>query len=235
MRTEFEWKTMKMMGYDVITPGPSEMIQGLPKLQELLATAPGIQVVSANVTDKQGNPIWPASTVVEKNGVRYGVTGVTDRAYYSFIQTKGKLASDDFEFVDMQETLRRVLPELRQSSDVVVVLLQTGNGDAQRMLDVLKDADVVIIGNNPGYKFAPVDEGGVLMVRGGERGQYVHVLELTLDDENRIVAHSGAGHPMGEAVPEAPEYKTLVDAFNKKYEQMKEDSGHKAEAPMIKP
>jgi 2',3'-cyclic-nucleotide 2'-phosphodiesterase (5'-nucleotidase family) len=232
-RTAFEWQTMKKMGYDVITPGPSEMLQGLAALKDLLATAPEIQVVSANVTDKAGNPIWPPYTVVEKGGIRYGVTGVTDRAYYSFNLSRNKIASDDFEFGDISQALSRVLPELRQKSDLVVVLLHTGTGDAMRLVDDLKAADVVIVGNKPGYKFVPETVGeGTLMVRAGERGQYVSVLKLTLDDGNRIVDHSGEARPMGEAVAEEPGMKTLVDAFNKKYEAAKKEAGFVESKPL---
>jgi hypothetical protein len=62
----------------------------------------------------------------------------------------------------------------------------------------------------------------------------VNVLELTLDDGNRITGHSGENRPMGESVAEAPEYKALVDAFNKKYEAMEKESGIK-KAPPIQP
>lgn len=232
-RTTFEWKTMKKLGYDVVTPGPSEMLQGLSALKDLYATAPEIQVVSANVMDKAGNLIWPPYTVVEKGGIRYGVTGVTDHAYYSFNLTRNKVASDDFDFGDIPQALGRVLPELRQKSDVVVVLLHTGAGDAQRMVDDFKAADVVIVGNKPGYKFIPETVGGnTLMVRAGSRGQYVSVLKLTLDDGNRIVAHSGEARPMGESVVEEPAMKTLVDAFNKEFDAAKKEAGFVDNKPL---
>lgn len=227
MRTTFEWEMMAKQGYDVVTPGPNEMLRGLPALKDLFATAPGIQVVSANVTDKAGTLVWPASTVVEKGGVRFGVTGATDKAYYSFNVTRGKVSSDDFEFGDIAESLRRVLPELRQKSDVVVVLLHTGPGDAQRIVPALEGADVVIVGNNPGHKFVPEKVGDALMVRAGSRGQYVNVLELTVSDANGINGHFGEARPMGEGVVEDAEYKEIVDRFNKEYDDRKEKAGFK--------
>src|SRR5262245_14335623 len=132
MRTEFQIDMMSKLGYDVVTTGPSEMVLGLEKERALYARAPGIKVVSANGVDKKTQKqIWDDFTVVEKSGVKFAVTGVTDGSFYKFKASQGQIKSDDFDFKDPKASLQRVIPQMRQQADVVVVLLHSGSGDAK--------------------------------------------------------------------------------------------------------
>ena len=141
-KTTFIWDMMGRLGYDAVTPGDLEMVNGVEAMKELYGRQPGVQVVSANVMDKSGNLIFPRYTIIEKGGVRYGVTGVTAEAYYTFNITRGRQKKDDFTFGDEKEALRAVIPELREKSDIVVALVHEGPGDARRLLDEIDGIDV---------------------------------------------------------------------------------------------
>jgi len=229
MRTEFQWQMMSDLGYDVVTVGPNEMTEGLVSLKRLLSTAPEIQVVSANITDKNGDLLWPEYTIVERDGVRFGVTGVTDKSYYSFNVTRGKQKSNDFSFRDLRESLTGVVPRLRQESDVVIVLLHTGSGDAKRMIEGVEGIDVVVVGHAPTYKFVPERIGNTILINGGNRGQYLGVLELTLNAEKAIVDYNGESRPLGDVVAIDPEFNALITEFNQKYDALKPKKAEVAE------
>jgi 2',3'-cyclic-nucleotide 2'-phosphodiesterase (5'-nucleotidase family) len=210
---------MAAMGYDAVTVGPNEMTAGLAPLQELLASAPEIAVVSANVTDKQGNLLWPEYVILEKGGVTYAITGATDGSYYKFNLTRGLQISDDFAFQNSRTAMERVLPAM-QGADVVIALLQMSTGDARRAIEGLEGIDVVVVGHNPGYTYAPDRVSETLFMRSGTRGQYVGSLTLNLD-EDRIVDYNGRGVPLSEAVREEAELKALVTEFNNSYVERK--------------
>jgi 2',3'-cyclic-nucleotide 2'-phosphodiesterase (5'-nucleotidase family) len=229
MRTEFQWKMMAGLGYDVVTPGPNEMVEGIQPLQELYASSPEIQVVSANVTDKQGTLLWPTHAVVERGGVVFGVTGVTDKSYYSFNLTRGKQKANDFAFLDAKESLQGVLPTLKEKADIVVVLFHSGSGDSRRAFDGIEGVDVVVVGHSPTYKFLPERVGETLLIQAGSRGQYLSVLELTLDETNNIIDYNGEARSLGTAIDVDDEFNTVVTAFNKKYDGMKPAEPDKAE------
>lgn len=218
-RTTFVWQAMDDLGYDVATVGPNEMAAGLGPLQALLATAPDIAVVSANVTDKNGNLVWPDYVMVEKGGITYAITGATDGSYYKFNLSRGVQQSDDFAFQDSREALQRVLPQL-QDADVVVALLQMSFGDARRVTEGLEGIDVVVVGHNAGYTYTPELMNEILFVRGGTRGQYLSTLTLSLDGD-RIVDYNGRGVPLSEGVREESQLKAKVDAFNSSYDARK--------------
>ena len=220
MRTEFQYDMMAKMGYDVVTPGPNEMMFGADKLRTLGARAPQIKIVSANIVDKKTQkPLWDEFTLIERGGVRFAVTGVTDANYYKFNSTRGLNKSDDFEFRDPKTSLQRVIPQMRQQADVVVVLLHTGAGDAKRMLDGVSGIDAVTIGHAGEHKFLPEKIASTSVVHTGRRGQYIGRLELALAG-NKVTGHSGEVQALGEVVPVDPEFDRVVKAFNKKYDAL---------------
>jgi 5'-nucleotidase/UDP-sugar diphosphatase len=235
MRTEFQIDMMAKLDYDVVTPGPSEMMMGLDKERALYARAPQIKVVSANIVDKTTQkPIWDDFTIVDKGGVKFAVTGVTDGNFYKFKATQGQIKSDDFDFKDPKASLQRVIPQMRQQADVVVVLLHTGSGDAKHMLEGVPGVDAVVVGHLPDYKFLPEVVDNTVLVQTGAKGQYMGRLELNLNG-NKVVGHSGEAQALGETVAIDPGMDVLVKAFNKKYDAMKAKADAAKPAPKVTP
>jgi hypothetical protein len=218
---------MGRLGYDAVTPGDLEMVHGLDSMKELYGRNPGVQVVSANVMDKSGNLIFPKYTIIEKEGVRYGVTGVTGEAYYTFNMTRGRQKKDDFTFGDGKEALRALIPELRQKADIVVALVHEGPGDARRLMDEIEGIDVVVVGHNPGYMFNPDRVNNSLLVRSGQRGQYFSVLDLTLDDDMRILDYNGEGKPLNTGVAKDTGIEPIVTEWEADFNGRKEKAKRK--------
>lgn len=209
-KTQFIFDEMGQMQYDVVTPGDAELTQGVHALTKLLASQPQVQAVSANVKDKSGRLVLPESVVINKSGVRFGVTGVTGASSYNFNVTRGIQPVDEFTFEDSKAALQRVLPKLRSACDIVVVLMQEGPKDAQQIVNEVLGIDVVILGNNPGYQPGPNRVGETLMVHPGSRGQYLHALDLALDGNSKILDSKGRGKPLNESVVKDPEFDRVV-------------------------
>ena len=235
MRTEFQIDMMSKIGYDVVTPGPSEMALGLDKQRALYARAPQIKVVSANIVDKKTKkPLWDDFTLIDRGGVKFAVTGITDGSSYKFKQTQGQIKSDDFDFKDPKASLKRVIPLMRQQADVVVVLLHTGSGDAKHMMEGVSGVDAVVVGHLPEYKFLPEAVDNTVLVQTGARGQYMGRLDLNLSG-NKVVGHAGEAQALGETVAVDPQMDSLVKAFNKKYDAMKSKADATKPAPKATP
>lgn len=220
MRTEFQWQAMGELGYDAVTPGPNEMLFGVEQFKKLLATNPKIQGVSANVTDSAGNLLLPEFVLIERGGVTFAVTGVTDGSFYAFNKTRGLQKVDDFKFQDVREAIQRVLPQMKGQADIAVVLMHSSPADAKRVVESIPGMDVVIVGHNPGYTFAPERVGQSLIVRPGARGQYTGFLTLTLDDDGTILDYDGKSTPVGKSVAVDTAMETKITAFEAKYESV---------------
>jgi hypothetical protein len=173
--------------------------------------------------------------IVERGGVKFGVTSVTAGGYYKFNVGKGVQVSDDFSFLEIEDALKKVVPELRKQADVVVVLDHDGPGDAKRVVESIPGIDVVVVGHNPGYMFNPDRVGETLIIRGGNRGQYLAVTELTLDGAGKVVDYNGEAKPMDEGVAKDATYESLENAFDASYKERENTEKRKtaAEKAMI--
>jgi 2',3'-cyclic-nucleotide 2'-phosphodiesterase (5'-nucleotidase family) len=205
---------MSEFHYDVITPGDRELRPGLATLKALYGKHPEIQVVSANIQDKSGRRVFPEYTIIERGGLRFGITGTTGAVYYETNVKQNLVAKDDFTFQNSEEALRRVVPELRAKSDVVIVLLHESVEDAMNMLTKVSGIDVAIAGNEPGIIPAPEKIGDALFVRPGSRGQYVFRLPITVDTSaKKIVEFAGEAKYLDEKVTKDPVLDPVVSKW----------------------
>ena len=114
-------KAMNKVGYDAMTIGNHEFDFGynqLLKLQKQLH----FPMISSNIY-KNGKRIFKPSTIIKRNGVRYGLVGVTTP------ETKIKTSPDavkDVEFKDPLSSVKGAIKEMDGKADVYVVLSHLG-------------------------------------------------------------------------------------------------------------
>lgn len=181
-RARFILDTMARIGYDAVTPGNLELYLGPEKLKELFATHPEVKVVSANVLDEYGGRVFPEYAVIEKGGVRFGVTGVTRPSYYEESMAVDPETGPGFTFEDPQAALERVIPKLDKKSDVVVVLYHDNLAEVLRVSRMMEGIDIALAGHNSGYSSKPDSTlTGAWVIRPGSRGQYVYIAEMDLN------------------------------------------------------
>lgn len=230
-KTTFVWDVMSRLGYDVVTPGDLELMEGVDSLKTLLARHPEVQAVSANLQDMDGNRLLPESTVIKKGGLRIGVTGVTGGVYYRPGRLGRGPQEDQFTFEDERDALERVLPKLRKESDLVVGLLHVGPGDVRRLIDELPGFDVVVVGHNPGYMFSPDTVGTTLILQPGSRGQYVSVMNISVDTATDSMSVSAAEtRPLSEGVEKDPNIDALVSKWEDDFKARRQDASQAARA-----
>jgi cytochrome c554/c'-like protein len=225
-RTTFTWDMMSRLKYDVVTPGDLEMIQGLDAMKALFAKHPEIQVVSANIEDKSGKLVFPKYTIVNRGGVKIGVTAVTGKQWYDYNVKKGKQKKDDFTILDSKDALRDAVAELRPKADIVVALIHESLTDCKtQILTEVPGVDVVVVGHNPNYMFNPDRVGNTLLLLGGSKGQYFPVLTLTLDDsKKKVLDYNGEGKPLDDAIAKQPEMDKVVTAWEADYKKHQDAS-----------
>ena len=114
----YMFEAMKKMGYDAINIGVTDLQLGLQILLSVTQDSP-VPVLSANLRKRDnGELLFRESTIVKKGKWRIGVTAVTvpsdvERQICDSLGVKIDPAKD---------ALARVLPGLREKSDLIVVL-----------------------------------------------------------------------------------------------------------------
>ena len=157
------------IGFDALNAGTPDL-SGLTGLGE---GGVGLPIVSANA---HGPGVWP-SRIVDAGDIRVAITGITSRGV-SFVPTPAYVVEDPI-------TARAVLRQLRQRSDLVV-LLSYQAAEAARVLAREGLADVVIDTNLHSTFDEPVRVGRAIWVRSSLTTMQLGELRLTLLD-GRIV------------------------------------------------
>lgn len=161
-------------GTDAETFGNHDFDYGPDETRALVADS-DIAWVSANVRDEDGEPFGREEgvvpwTVVEADGTRVGLFGLTDPATDSI-----NPAATDLTFTDPYEAAADATRELRDAgADFVVALSHLGGGDDELARHV--DVDVVLGGHVHAVRTEYVD--GVLCTRPGVNGHTLIEVEL---------------------------------------------------------
>jgi 2',3'-cyclic-nucleotide 2'-phosphodiesterase (5'-nucleotidase family) len=203
---------MGRVGYDVVTPGDLELIPGIEAIKTMMSRCPDVQVVSANIRDRDGQHVWPAFAVVERQGVRFGVTGATSPAFYDFNVRRGLQKVDEFTFLDPKEAVSALVPKLRTDVDVVVLLLHMGPEEAYDLVRSVGGADVAVVGHNSGRAEMAMAIGGTQVLRTGQRGNAIGIVELE-EEDGRFHAVRGRTTTVEHAVTPDPEIEQLVSRY----------------------
>ncbi len=83
--------------------------------------AAGLPLVSANLRDRQGRPLAPASMSLKRNGIRIAVTGISEPA------DGQSVLPDGLRVLPVKDVLKDVIPALKETHDIVIVLSHSGS------------------------------------------------------------------------------------------------------------
>ena len=215
---------LNALQYDAATPGNHDFDFGLPLLRRAMGDAT-YHYVSANVDLPAGGSLFPATVVLQRAGVRVGVTGFT---------TPGVMVWDRAQLAG-QVRVRRVaeaapaaLEQLeREGADVKVVLIHAGLGggssydtagvgpenDAAALAAVTPKPDVVIVGHSH-REIRDTVINGVHFIQPRNWAQslsVVHVLLVQIGSAWRVISVRSELVRLG-TVPEQPRFTRRLSA-----------------------
>jgi 2',3'-cyclic-nucleotide 2'-phosphodiesterase/3'-nucleotidase len=114
-------QTMNYMGYDAMTLGNHEFNFGLGLINRLIAQA-DFPILAANVTYKDGTPLAKPYTILERDGLRIAIIGLTNPNAPRW--DGDKVAA--LTFTSAADSCRKVLDELKGKADIYIALAHMG-------------------------------------------------------------------------------------------------------------
>ncbi len=120
-------EAMNLTGYDVATPGNHDFDWGLSAMRKIIAGA-AFPYVSGNIyTLPADTLLYPPFVVLQRQGVRVGVTGFTTPGamVWNRDQLQGKLRIDR-----ISTAASRIMEPLRREADLSVALVHSGLGES---------------------------------------------------------------------------------------------------------
>lgn len=128
-------------GYNAVNLGRREAKLPASILRDLAANSP-VPLISANVLDAATRqPLLRPWLVVEKEGLRVGITGVVDPA-----RLQGATAAG-VEIAGIAESLRSILPDMKAKSDVLVCLAFTDESGLEALAREFYEIAIILGGD----------------------------------------------------------------------------------------
>jgi 2',3'-cyclic-nucleotide 2'-phosphodiesterase (5'-nucleotidase family) len=133
------------LGFDVSTLGNHEFDYGWQRIQDFLKTAT-FPIVSANVVNDQGALLAGKPYVIKTvGGIRVAVIGALLGDLVGNLATPDKVGP--WHVLPVVETVRKYAVELRDKSDLIVVLGHLHDSEADAILQQVPEVSVAIVGH----------------------------------------------------------------------------------------
>lgn len=175
---------MGRIGYDAVTLGNHDLDFGVEHLKRL-QTYLGQPLLLLNLMDREGQPYFEPSRVVEVNGVKVGIIGM--------LAPRGKhVGGLDHEASGL--ALAAEAERLKQDVHLVVALAHQGSKPVQEWARMAAAVDVFVAGHHHETLLEPLvsDASGALIVAAGSNAHWVGHLELEVDLERKtVLSHRG--------------------------------------------
>jgi hypothetical protein len=212
---------MMEMGCAATTIGAFDLFRGSEYLKGLI-TDHGLPVVSANVYDElTGELFVEPYMVVERGGVKFGITGVLDPE--ADIRTHNTVEQLGVTIGEPMEALRAVVEELHKKADYVILLSQLQFAQSKLLAEEMSGIDFMLIGAAARYAAKPFEIGGTVMIQPGYKGQRMSDYRLQFGEENAYLGYSGHAFDLGDKVPSdaavallLKEHKIAIEDANKR-------------------
>jgi 5'-nucleotidase len=203
----------QIFGYDAVTIGEAEFVNGLKYLRGL-AGGKKLPFISANVKICQNEV---CSDLAKSHAVL--TVGKRKVALFAYMNkdTLGSTQEDllkdgsySIKIVDPLPGLKAFVEKYRSESDVVVVLSHAGiEADRQLAKDV-PGIDVIVGSHSQTFLPNPDREGQTIIVQAASDGQYVGKLVLKFGENNKPALESYELIPLTKNIKEDPDVKAAI-------------------------
>jgi hypothetical protein len=199
---------MELMGYDVVNIGDRELYQGLGNFRNMMNKSP-LKFISANLYDKEsGEPLADRYAIFEINGLKVGVTGFLDD-----LTKLGPEYREDLERIEVKdpiESLTEVMEKLTDDSDLQIVLSRYHVPQTKELAIQLEGIDVMVVCQSTSPSKDLYEEGGVVIIQPGRKGQYIGAVTLDITPDRTIGSYVGGAVLLDNQVPSDPKMAEFV-------------------------
>jgi 2',3'-cyclic-nucleotide 2'-phosphodiesterase (5'-nucleotidase family) len=184
--------------------GPEVLCQRIAEAQFPLLSA-NVQLASS------GELLAQPYTVLERGGREVGIIGLTSELAQLTLIADG----DPYVLLKADEVLPKVVAELAQQTDIIVVLSNMGYDEDQRLSSLVPGIDLIVGGRSrlrlpEGWRN---EQTGAVIVQAGDEGKCIGRCQLHLDSAGTVTSHSCALLDLTEDHPDDPEMRSFLNGY----------------------
>lgn len=198
------------LSYSLMNLGEQEFSYGLNFWRE---NGRKLNVVSANLCDKEGNRLAPSFQIFTFEGLRVAVTGVLSESAFQNLPEENRA---ELVLLPMEDELSKTLAQIKnEQANFIVLLLRSQDYEAERMLaERFPEIHLIISTDERLAHQKPLLIGKTLAVSSGSEGEYVGKLSLVIDvAKHQILSYKNALLPLSKRVKKDAEIDSLIQSF----------------------
>lgn len=153
--------------YDALNIGINDLALGTNFLRRLQSVA-RYPLLSANIQDDQGNPVFKPYVLVKREEMTIAVVGVTS----------GNALADTVHFADLVETARQVRQQIGAKADYAILLASVYNPDAERLQKADLPYDLIVRSHTIRASRMLDKASNGYYVETGKEGSYVQLVQI---------------------------------------------------------
>jgi 2',3'-cyclic-nucleotide 2'-phosphodiesterase (5'-nucleotidase family) len=178
-------EVMNLAGVDAFALGNHEFDWGVETLQARMGQA-SFPVLAANLeTDAGATPEGVSPYVILQAGdVRVGVLGMTYHDLQTIVRAS---AIEGLRSTPPVEAVRRYLPEVKEQSDLAIVLSHLGFEGDQALARAVPEIPLIVGGHSHGAPRGGYQVGDTTLAYAGANGQYLGEVVLQFDPRRKLV------------------------------------------------
>jgi 2',3'-cyclic-nucleotide 2'-phosphodiesterase (5'-nucleotidase family) len=199
---------MNALGYDAMTVGQMDLYAGVEVLLQRAREA-SFAILSCNLVGlKDGKPLFAPYTIVERDGVRFGILGVSEP---DLGDLPGVLAAA--QVLGPRESVQRYLVEVRSKSDVVILLSHLGLESDVMLAQTTPGIDLIVGGKSRQLLTEPEIVGHTVIVQAGYDGEWLGRLDVASDVAGQVVNPRVEIVSLGPEIADDPALAAVVAAY----------------------
>ena len=196
------------MGYDAMTVGQMDLYAGVEVLLQRAKEA-RFAVLSCNLVGlKDGKPLFAPYTIVERDGVRFGILGVSEPELGE-LPGVGAVA----QVLGPRESVQLYLAEVRSKSDVTILLSHLGFDSDVMLAQTTPGIDIIVGGKSRQLLTAPKIVGDTVIVQAGYDGEWLGRLDVAFDVTGRVVNPRVEIITLGPEIADDPALADVVATY----------------------
>lgn len=204
-----------IMDVDAMTLGNHEFDFGQSNLAKLIERAK-FPVLSANIFWNDGRPFARASTVVEKDGLRIGILGLTT---LETPRTTFPTNVEGLTFDDPIKAAKYAIPVLEAHCDLVVALTHIGVPDDRRLATEVPGIDVIVGGHTHAKLPTPERVGRTIIVQAQDYGRFLGRLDIRIEADGRVLTERAELIPIDDSIPDSTQVRDAVARYSGKLKE----------------
>lgn len=224
---EMVWRAMETMGYDAVTIGNHDWLQGPDDLNWVIgAVRPSFQFLGANFVAGPRHEHIQRSlkpyAQFRKAGLSIGVLGLTTHLFV------WSWRAEDAQLTSPMHAAFKTLKEMRPRTDIIVALTHLGYKNDLELAKKTAGIDLIVGGHSHTELFKPlyqVDQRGIRVpiVQAGDHGQYVGDLLVDVEPGQPVAVLRYQLVPISTQGPRDPVVEQVVAAARARLDA---DYGH---------